>query len=234
LLSRIFHPPSLQALKAGKKSGLKIPILTELKNMREEELRDTEDLRTILGPILSDNRGRWFRFIMAILKNEEDAEDVLQEAVRRVLACERPLLSREQARMYLGRAIGNTALELYNIRKRERVKHLPVKENLLSASTCSPYASMERGEKAEEREFLLHILNKGMLVLPLKQREALRITILESFGLSIRDVGSVYGIPYSTLRHRSKQGLKHLRRFLERELRNRRQKTGVISQKRKN
>jgi RNA polymerase sigma-70 factor (ECF subfamily) len=216
--------------KTGEKSGLAIPTLTVSKNMLKEELRDAEDLRTILGPILNNNRARWFRFIMAILKNEQDAEDVLQEAVRRVLACDRPLCSREQARMYLGRAIANTALELYNIRKRERVKYMPIKENLLpSESTRSPYASMEEVEKTEEREFLLQMLNKGMRILPVKQREALRITVLESFGLSIRDAGSAYGIPYSTLRHRSKQGLRHLRRFLKRELQNRRQESGVGS-----
>jgi RNA polymerase sigma factor (sigma-70 family) len=163
---------------------------------------------------------------MAILKNEEDAEDVLQEAVRRVLTCNRPLLSPEQARMYLGRAIANTALELYNIRKRERRKYMPVKENLLpSADTSSPYACMEKTEKEEERERLLRILHKGLLILPLKQREAVCITILDSRGLSIRDAGSAYGIPYSTLRHRSKQGLRHLRRFLQRELRSRSQKS---------
>lgn len=200
--------------------------------MHDEELRDEEDIRSVLGPILSNNRGRWLRFILAILKNEEDAEDVLQEAVRRVLACNRPLLSREQARMYLGRAIGNAALELYNVRKRERLKHISIKDNLLlSANTCSPYASLEEGEKAEEREFLLQMLHKGLVVLPLKHREALRITILESRGLSIRDAVSIHGIPYSTLRHRSKQGLRLLRRYLRRELRNKYQKSAASSQK---
>ena len=80
--------------------------------MHNEELRDEDDIRSILGPILSNNRGRWLRFVLAILRNEEDAEDVLQEAVRRVLTCNRPLENREQARMYLGRAIGNAAFEL--------------------------------------------------------------------------------------------------------------------------
>ncbi len=192
--------------------------------MHDEELRDEEDIRSILGPVLTNNRGRWLRFALAILKNEEDAEDVLQEAVRRVLACNRPLRTREQARMYLGRTIGNAALELYNIRKRERLKQVPIKENLLmSANTCSPYAILEEAERDEEREILLRILHKGLLVLPLKQREALRITILESSGLSIRDAVSIYGIPYSTLRHRSKQGLRLLRRYLKSELRNRSQ-----------
>jgi len=199
--------------------------------MQDEELREEEDLRSILGPILSNNRGRWFQFALAILKNEEDAEDALQEAVCRVLACNRPLRTREQARMYLGRAIGNAALELYNIRKRERLKNIPIKENLLlSANTCSPYAILEEKEKAEQKKYLLRILHKGILILPWKQREALSITILESRGLSIRDAVSIYGIPYSTLRHRSKKGIRLLRSYLKRELRNRSQESVVRSQ----
>ena len=85
-------------------------------------------------------------------------------------------------------------------------------------------------EQEEERKQLLRMLHEGLLILPLKQREALRITILESCGLSIRDAGSAYGIPYSTLRHRSKQGLWHLRRFLQREMRARRQQSVASSQ----
>ena len=186
-----------------------------------EEPRDTEDLKAVLGWILDHNRSRWLQFALAVLKNEADAEDVLQEAVCRVLAHNaiarngQPL-PREQVRMYLGRAIGNTALELYNSRKRERMRQIPVKEDLLiSSNTLNPYACMEEGERAAEKEHMLQLLNEGLGLLPLKQREALRITILESRGLSIRDVGMAYGIPYSTLRHRTKKGLQHLRRFLK-------------------
>ena len=46
-----------------------------------------------------------------------------------------------------------------------------------------------------------------------EQLEALRLTVMEP-GTSIRDVGMNHGIPYSTLRHRSRQGLSTLRRKL--------------------
>ncbi len=175
-----------------------------------------EDLRAVLGSIIDHNGSRWLRFILAILKNEADAEDVIQEAVRRVLAHNHPLFSREQVRMYLGRAIGNAALELYNCRKRERLRQIPIRDHVfLPANTRSPYACMEEREKLAERERLLRLLREGLTHLPLKQHEALRLTILESHGLSIRDVGITNGIPYSTLRHRSKQGLRRLRKFLE-------------------
>jgi len=196
--------------------------------MHTEEPGMTENLRSVLGSILDSNTGKWRRFIEAILKNDVDAEDVIQEAVRRVLARNCPLSSEEQARMYLARAIGNAAMEFYNSRKRERLRYIPIRDNtLLPDNASSPYACIEEREKSIEKDLLLQLLHEGLTRLPLKQHEALRLTILESGGLSIRDVGITNGIPYSTLRHRNKQGLRRLRRFLEHELKNRIQKSGV-------
>jgi RNA polymerase sigma factor (sigma-70 family) len=188
--------------------------------MADGGIAESEDLRSVLGSILDRNGGKWLRFIIGILRNEADAEDVIQEAVRRVLARNLQLPSEEQMRMYLGRAIGNAALELYNSRKRERLKHIPIREHLLlPAGASNPHRHMEERETSAEKERLLSLLQEGLMALPQKQHEALRLTVLESQGLSIRDIGTTTGIPYSTLRHRSKQGLRHLRRFIERSMR---------------
>lgn len=124
--------------------------------------------------------------------------------------------------MYLGRAIGNAARELYNSRKRERRKYIPIKEHvLLPSSTPRPDEFMEEKERCSEKDFLLGVLHEGLKHLPVKHYEALRLTILESRGLSLRNVCAKSGIPYSTLRHRSKQGLRMMRKYLERTLRDR-------------
>lgn len=180
------------------------------------------DLRSALGMIINSNNHSWLRFILAILKNKEDAEDVIQEAVQRVLARNRTLPSQEAVRMYLGRAIGNAARELYNSRKRERRKYIPLKEQILPSSTTHrPDEFMEEKERCSEKEFMMGVLQEGLKRLPLKQYEALRITILESRGHSLRNICMRSGIPYSTLRHRSKQGLRMMRKYLEQTLRDR-------------
>jgi len=190
--------------------------------MHSENLQRSEDIRTVLPSVIDSNRSKWRRFILAILKNEADAEDVIQEAIQRVLLRNRPLPSSEQVKMYLGRAIGNAALELYHSRKRERRRHIPIREHLLMpANAHNPHAFMEESETSADRERLLQYLQEGLARLPEKQYEALRLTILESRGRSIRDVGMTSGIPYSTLRHRSKQGLRMLRRFLLGRMRDR-------------
>jgi RNA polymerase sigma factor (sigma-70 family) len=188
--------------------------------MEKEVIAESEEMRSVLRTIIDRNSGKWLRFILGILRNEADAEDVIQEAIRRVLARNVQLPSEDQMRMYLGRAIGNAALELYNSRKRERLKHIPIREHLLLlAGTSNPYRHIEEREKSAEKERLLSLLQEGLARLPYKQYEALRLTVLESQGLSIRDIGMHNGIPYSTLRHRSKQGLRQLRRFIERSMR---------------
>jgi len=179
-----------------------------------------EDLRSVLGSVVHHNAGKWLRFILAILKNDADAEDVIQEAVRRVLSRNLSFQSEDQVRMYLGRAIGNAALELYNRRKRERMRQFPLNAHRLPpADSGCPFFYIEESEKSKRSDSLLRLLDDGLNRLPPKQYEALRLTILESRGLSIREVGETNGIPYSTLRHRSKQGLRRLRRFLERQRR---------------
>jgi RNA polymerase sigma-70 factor (ECF subfamily) len=173
-------------------------------------------LRRSLESVINRSGYRWFRFIVSVLKNEADAEDAMQEAVRRVLARNRSFPSEEQVRMYLGRAIGNTAFEMYNSRKRERLRSAAVQESLVSCDqTCSPDIGMEKKEEARRRQAMLGLLEEGLKQLPSKQKEALRITILESGGRSLREVGMRHAIPYSTLRHRNKQGLRRMRKFLE-------------------
>ncbi len=121
--------------------------------------------------------------------------------------------------MYLGRAVGNAALEFYNNRKRERLRQIPIHEDInLPDHASGPHDHLEEKEKADEMDRLLHLVRKGLAHLPWKQHEALRLTILESEGLSIRDIGTSNGIAYSTLRHRSKQGLRRLRKYIERSL----------------
>ena len=184
--------------------------------MHTPEIEATQNVREVLGSILDQNKGKWQRFIAAILKNDADAEDVVQDAVRRVLVRDKPFSSEEQVRMYLGRAIGNAALERYKGIKRERLRQMPVDEQvLMSAESTSPYDCMEQAERWTERERQLGLVRQGLKHLPSKQYEALRLTILESRGSSIRDAGMNNGIPYSTLRHRSKQGLRSLRRYLQ-------------------
>ncbi len=173
------------------------------------------DLSKALAAVLVTNRSKWLKFVEGFLGSRTDAEDVLQEAVRRVLVRARQLATEDQVRMYLGRAISNTAIELYKFRKRDRLRQLPLEEQTMTTSnSATPQTVLEEQERSAEHGRLVKLLNEGLSKLPLKQYEALRLTVLEQDDTSIRDAGLSSGIPYSTLRHRSVQALKGLRKFM--------------------
>ncbi len=186
--------------------------------MHREETKAIQNLREVLESILCQNSAKWQRYISAILKNETDAEDIVQEAVRRILDRNVPFYSAEQVRMYLGRAVSNAALELYNCRKRERRRRIPVMDPGVPPSCApDPHNTLLEQERLTEKEQLLSHIQEGLAQMPRKQLEALRLTVMESQGASIRDIGMNHGIAYSTLRHRSKQGIRSLRRFLRKK-----------------
>ena len=187
--------------------------------MQAEEFERSEYLRAALTPVITNNRCRWFRYICTILRNEADAEDVIQEAISRVLARNHPLPSEEHITLYLGRAVGNAAMEMYHRKKRERLTLIPLREEIFAAATIpTPISFLEERERLIEKEKMVTLLEIGLQRLPPKQYEALRLTILESNGLSMRDAGELNGIPYSTLRHRTNKGLRRLRKFIESNL----------------
>jgi len=180
----------------------------------------TADVRKILTGLIHQYGPRWLCYVRGILGNWADAEDVLQEAVRRLLARSRSLHSEDQVRMYLGRVIGNAAIDLYHLRRRERLRRISLHEGLcLMAAESDPHGHMEQEENSVRQDRLMQLVREGLGRLPVKQYEALRLTVLESGATSIRDAGAANGIPYSTLRHRTIQGLRMLRRFVHRTMR---------------
>jgi RNA polymerase sigma factor (sigma-70 family) len=181
---------------------------------------DTSCLGEAVEAVMHKNRAKWFRFVRRVLGCEADAEDVLQEAVRRVLVRNRLLATEDQVKKYLGRAIANTAIELYYSRKRDRRRHVALQENALPWNcSATPQTILEDKERLREKESMIRALNEALLRLPAKQYEAVRMTMLEPGITSIRDAGAMNGIAYSTLRHRSVQGILRLRKFVQHALR---------------
>jgi RNA polymerase sigma factor (sigma-70 family) len=181
---------------------------------------ENPELCRLLETLFHRHRKKWLRHLGGFLSNPSDAEDVLHEAVQRVMMRNRSFGSEDQLRMYLGRAMANTAIELYHCRKKERLSHAAVDSDSCPATAqANPQEVMELTEESERTERALHWLRTGLSRLPPKQYEALCLTYLDPGLSSIREAGTASGIPYSTLRHRSMQGLRRLRRFLHRAMR---------------
>jgi RNA polymerase sigma factor (sigma-70 family) len=179
-----------------------------------------QDLTEVVGALVASHGRKWLKFAARIVGSHEDAEDVLQEAVHRVLECRRPFTGTADVRMYLARAITNQAFELYRVRKRERTRRVPLQDESVPAfEGTSPMGRLEERERALERAQVARIVREGLARLPPKQYEALHLTLLAPGHVSIRAAVVERGIPYSTLRHRSLQGIRRLQRFVRRALR---------------
>ena len=187
-------------------------------------LFEEEDLRTTLAAILHRNSKKWMRTSAAILRNKEDAEDILSEAVRRMLKRKRTFSSQEHMQLYMGRIVSNTAFELYKRRKRERRHYAPVLENSIKKSLAAsdeffrPDFIMEEEERYAEHESRLRILRRGLEELPVHQYEAIRLTMFNNNDKTLRDAESLSGIPRTTIRYRCLQGIRALRKYMSREL----------------
>jgi len=192
-----------------------------------KNLSEAEDLRTELGAILDQDTVKWIHINTLILRNKADAEDAFQEAVSRMLERGPASLSREHIRQYLGRTVNNTAFGLYKDRKRERVRHRQIEEYMsLPSKTPSPDFTLDEQANFKKKEQQLRLLRQGLQSLPVKHYDALRLTILEARGATVREAESVSGTPESTLRYRSRQGLRMLRKYVEREMKREQEKSG--------
>ncbi|MDR1726370.1 MAG: sigma-70 family RNA polymerase sigma factor [Acidobacteriota bacterium] len=192
--------------------------------MQETKNSVAEEVEKELLTVFRRNTEKWMRISISILRNREDAEDALHEAFRRVLRRAPRFASSEDLRLYLGRAIGNTAFELYKMRKRERKQYAPVLERLLTRSALEhqdpfrPDLLMEEAEDRAELEGKLRLLRQAVDNLPQKQQEAVRLTMLGEDEASYRSLEATSGIPRSTIRHRSQQGIDALRRYMAQEM----------------
>ncbi len=129
-----------------------------------QEITETEaglDIREAIGDLVERHGRKWLKFVRRMVRNPADAEDVLQEAVRRVLDRGRGLRTEEQLRMYLSRAVGNTAIDFYHRRRRACRRELPLQEHLIACVDArNPYDCLEERERAAARARAARLLVK--------------------------------------------------------------------------
>jgi DNA-directed RNA polymerase specialized sigma24 family protein len=119
--------------------------------------------------------------------------------------------------MYLRRTVRNTAIESFRASRRNRRRQVRLAEDCIVYRTDeTPEVRLEAQERCAQMDQLGRYLQAGLRSLPVDQYEAVVWTVLGNLGTSLRGVGARTGIPYSTLRHRTTQGLRRLRRFVER------------------
>lgn len=155
-----------------------------------------------------------------ILADQSVVEDVVQDALTRVLSRDRKFGSEDEAYNFLRRTVVNTTIDYYRYRSRRNAKFQSDYATSVQEATLGhlldPLQRLVQMEGNREKEKLLDEIRLAVSKLPARQQEAIDI-VFSSNGKPIKETCQERGIPYSTVRSRMQAGLDRIRRHLKRK-----------------
>jgi len=170
-----------------------------------------EQNRSIAGVIQREGR-RLYRFIRKRVKDQADAEDILQEVFYELTEAYRLMMPVEQAGAWLFRVARNRIVDSFRKKKPELFGDVsegeedgPRFEDLLPSPDAGP-------EAAYARSVLLEELGAALDELPKEQREV--FVAHEMDGRSFQELAEETGVSVNTLLSRKRYAVLHLRRRL--------------------
>lgn len=163
-------------------------------------MKKTLNIRTrqLLEDVIEDNLNYLVRFAAIRIGSKADAEDIVHEAVRRILEYDISKVRQDSIKMYLFRIAYNLCKDFYltcgNIRPLSKI------------DDDIPDASNEDVLDLEEIERLNCILDN----LPDKEAEVVRMKVIDE--LSFVEISAILSTPASTVKSRFKSGMEKLRK----------------------
>jgi len=176
-------------------------------------MRAEQDQR--ISEAVSRERGRLRNFIRRRVRDEADAEDILQDVFYELVETYRLMKPVEQVGAWLFRVARNRIIDLFRKRKPETLEseiagaaaegETLTLEDLLPSPDAGPEAAYARGVLLEELDVALDELPRG-------QREVFVAHELE--GRSFKDLAAETGVSINTLLSRKHYAVLHLRERL--------------------
>ncbi len=152
---------------------------------------------------------RLFRFIFYRLRNQQDAEDLLQTLFLKAYHNREKLKKvKSQVGAYLYRMALNACID--HGRKRMQVNHVNIDD---PDQASSKYMSVDAGATDE-----LDRIEEIMQQIPAKQAEVLRFRVMDD--LTFSEIAKVIGCFETTARTRYRYGVKKLRQIIQEEEKN--------------
>lgn len=169
--------------------------------------------------LVSANNQRLFRAAWSIVRNREEAEDVLQSAYAKALAAMNSFEGRSSLTTWLTRIAINEALARKRVQERRR-KHLeaegvPMLDKYREQLTMGSQAPSPEAEAA--RDQLRSILEQAIAGLPEGFRTVFVLHEIE--GASVEDASAALGIPTGTVKTRLMRARRKLQQALAPEVR---------------
>ena len=155
--------------------------------------------RTDLGALYDEHAAAVYRFLLAMLRSSDDAQDVLSDVF---LAVARQDLRRiANLRVYLLAAARNRAVSVMRRRKRE--------VNVEPSNPC--FFDIDRVDGRDQ--LLAHAVEEALRDLPGDQREVIVLKVYE--GLTFAEIADITRTPANTVASRYRYAIEKLRRALQ-------------------
>ena len=166
-----------------------------------------------LSEVIEHERRRLLNFIRTRVKDDEDAEDILQDVFFELIQAYRLMKPIEQAGAWLFRVARNRIIDRFRKKTAESLSEVPEgQEDTLALEALLP--SPDAGpEAAYARSVLLEELDAAIEELPEEQREV--FVAHEIDGLSFHQMAERTGVNINTLLSRKRYAVLHLRRRLQ-------------------
>jgi RNA polymerase sigma factor (sigma-70 family) len=162
----------------------------------------------ILEKIYRRRLSSWRRFARSFMGNDEDAEDVVQEAIRRMLSADPPLRTESQVDRYVFTAMRTCALKM--LKKRSRlvlVEQMDLEHDRSAEGVLALLVAIEEGYEGER---LTQRVLREVKRLPPTERRAVELLVLRPKPLKLREAAEREGVAISTMHNRLQAALKRL------------------------
>lgn len=151
----------------------------------------------MLGDVIQNNLDYLVRFASIRVGSKSDAEDVVYEAVRRILETDLSKIRQDSIKMYLFRIVSNLCKDFFLTR--ENVRPLSEIDDEI------PDSSKENVLDLEEIDRLNSIIDN----LPDKEAEIVRMSVIDE--LTFVEISQILSTPALTVKSRYKTGMEKLK-----------------------
>ncbi len=155
-------------------------------------------IRQTLDEVIESNLNYLVRFATIRIGNKMDAEDVVHEAVRRLLETDISKIKKDSLKMYLFRIVYNLCQDYGTVL--QRIRPIREEDNEIEDLTIDEDLDYEEIER----------LNSLLDFLPEREAEVIRMNTMDE--LSFVEISQILSTPPSTIKSRFKSGMEKLRK----------------------
>jgi RNA polymerase sigma factor (sigma-70 family) len=190
--------------------------MRQFSDVLEKVQEQHQAIRQIMEKLFQRRWSHWQRFAYAMVRHDQDAEEVIQIAILKTLSSRSRFPSQDKANHYVQKVIRTTAIDFVKGKRKDRTVHIPdVELEMVKAHLLDPLELLIAKEEAKAKQKLTEAVIAALERLPSGQRMTIELHVLSEKPLSLLEISRRTGTPVSTLRSRMLSGLRRIRNHIE-------------------